>query len=774
MSDVRHERLEELRKSTSLNGIDFVEIADPSQLKLRVRFLNSVPVQGTLTGPRPVTITGGAAVGVTLGPWSNDSHGRPALDLTVSAPGDYSTYTLHIASTALDRFFDHAAFSFKALCESTLDCEPPPHVCPPPQGEIPAIDYLAKDFLSFRKALSDFSSQRYPEWRERSEADFGMMFMEALCKVADDLSDLQDRIGWEATLETAKHRRSIVRHARLVDYEPRPALAARVLLQFEVPAGVTEIGRGIIVSAAAPDGSVIEFETGTSIRDTTKYPVSTKWNRSVLQPYYWDDSERCLSKGATEMWISGHGHDLAAGTPLLIETAAFLDADPPLREVVHVLTSEEAHDPIFNADVTRITWADGEALRLDHDIRTRTSIAGNLVPATQGRTYEDFFAIDQAPVSAPNTPLAIVRLGPPGGDAAPRYLWTLRAAPLAFLIENDAALPEAALTEWSSTLEPWLWRPRVIDMAPSERAFALEPFRMRRLATLPDGSSFHDYDGDDGYTIRFGDGTFGGVPDAGTSFRVTYRAGGGIRGNVAADSVTRVDPSSPIAGLLVSNPFAAEGGSDEEPVERIRRLAPHAFRGKLLRAVRPEDYSRAAETLQWVSRGRSVLRWTGSWLTMFTAVDPRAATAATIDQRVELAETLDWYRMAGREVYSPAAVYAALDVFVIVCANPDAFRGDVEVAVREALSPLSPSGFFHADHFTFGTPLDRSRLEASVQSARGVSGVVSLRVRRRGVHLRPIELPPVLSAGQYEIFRMDADPSHPEHGSLRIEVRGGR
>src|ERR1051326_892100 len=201
------------------------------------------------------------------------------------------------------------------------------------------------------------------------------------------------------------------------------------------------------------------------------------------------------------MWISGHGHALAAGTPLLIETAAFLDADPPLREVVHVLTSEVAHDPIFNADVTRITWADGEALRLDHDIRTRTSIAGNLVPAT-------------------NPPLAIVRLGPPVGDAAPRYLWTLRAAPLAFLIENDAALPEAALTEWSSTLEPWLWRPRVIDMAPSERAFALEPFRMRRLATLPDGSSFHDYDGDDGYTIRFGDGTFGGVTDAGTSFRV--------------------------------------------------------------------------------------------------------------------------------------------------------------------------------------------------------------------------------------------------------------
>ena len=110
--------------------------------------------------------------------------------------------------------FRTSAYSFKALCESTLDCEPRPHVCPPPAGELPAIDYLSKDFLSFRKALSDFSALRYPDWVERSEADFGMMFMEALCKIADDLSYYQDRIAFEASLETATQRRSLVRHAR--------------------------------------------------------------------------------------------------------------------------------------------------------------------------------------------------------------------------------------------------------------------------------------------------------------------------------------------------------------------------------------------------------------------------------------------------------------------------------------------------------------------------------------------------------------------------------
>ena len=121
----------------------------------------------------------------------------------------------------LDPFFDHVTFSFKADCPSTLDCETPEPQCPPAPAHTPPIDYLAKDFLSFRKALSDFSALRYPAWQERSEADFGVMFMEALASLADDLSYQQDRIAAEAWLETATERRSLVRLARLVDYEPR-------------------------------------------------------------------------------------------------------------------------------------------------------------------------------------------------------------------------------------------------------------------------------------------------------------------------------------------------------------------------------------------------------------------------------------------------------------------------------------------------------------------------------------------------------------------------
>src|ERR1035441_10519429 len=153
--------------NTTLNGVDFVEIANQSQTTLRVHFLNLVKVQGSLVSsalgaPNPA-ITGGETIAtvpvlpIHLANWSTDAEGRPLLTLQVAAPGDFSFYTLTILSSALDPYYNHVKFTFKALCDSDLDCQPAAPPCPPAAGGLPPITYLAKDFLSFRKALSDFS-----------------------------------------------------------------------------------------------------------------------------------------------------------------------------------------------------------------------------------------------------------------------------------------------------------------------------------------------------------------------------------------------------------------------------------------------------------------------------------------------------------------------------------------------------------------------------------------------------------------------------------------
>src|SRR5947208_6533244 len=88
--------------STSFNGIDFVEVANDAQTVLRVHFLNAVSPAGP-GGAVAVTITGGdripvvAVAPVSAGDWGNDS-GHAVLTLRVTAPGDFSTYTLAMAS----------------------------------------------------------------------------------------------------------------------------------------------------------------------------------------------------------------------------------------------------------------------------------------------------------------------------------------------------------------------------------------------------------------------------------------------------------------------------------------------------------------------------------------------------------------------------------------------------------------------------------------------------------------------------------------------------
>src|SRR5204863_9268210 len=98
----------------------------------------------------------------------------------------------------------------------------------------------------------------------------------------------------------ATQRRSLVQLARLVDYEPGVATVATTTLQFQMAAS-GGIPAGVVVSAVAADGSLVDFETGTGLRDGGSYEAHPAWN--ALAAYWFDDGGRTLAPGATGLWI---------------------------------------------------------------------------------------------------------------------------------------------------------------------------------------------------------------------------------------------------------------------------------------------------------------------------------------------------------------------------------------------------------------------------------------------------------------------------------------
>jgi hypothetical protein len=771
--------------STTFNGIDFVEVVPPRTLV--VHFLNAVSIEEP---SMTATITGGDSVPtvalppITTADWSTDAEGRPLLTLTALAAGDFSNYTLTLTAPKLDLILDTTVFSFRATCPSDFDCTPPPIACPPAPVKVPPIDYLSRDFQSFQQALLAFSSLRYPNWVERSEADFGMMMSELLSAVGDELSYLQDRVAAEATLTTATQRRSLVSLARLVDYEPQPATSATTILQCNV-SGTGTVAAGVRISALAPEGTPVPFEIGAGLADLTNYPVSNLWNYAI-QPYWFDDDKQCWPAEATDLWVQGHGFEFTSGQALLIQT------DLPgesLRQIVHLTApGYETVDPIFLTNglptpVTHLVWGTGEALTRARDL-TKTIIGGNLLPATQGQRFTESFAIGSPPTSAPYAVLAIARRGPNGSDSTPNYVfrYPLGQTPLGWLANAGPAQPTSPEIILQQTLPApvtWSFAASLLGSLATDTNFTIDPVAWQLVARSDTGQpTQYDIDGDDGSTIRFGDNVFGASPAEQDLFQVTYRTGLGATGNVAADSITMIDPST--AGLITAarNPYAATDGADEETASHIRRMAPQAFRAVQYRAVLASDYEAAAETLPWVQKAGTSFRWTGSWMTVFTAADPRGSEQISVDEEIQLVELLNRRRLAGYESYAPPPDYVSIDLRIEICVLTGWFDGDVEASVLNVLGSSTrkhdAAAFFFADRFTFGTPLYRSRLEAAIQNAPGVAGVHAINYRQRGTFAGFVDLPEIVTPAPTQILRVDNDPSWPERGTIRVIAEGGR
>jgi hypothetical protein len=814
------ERLAALLAQNQVTGIDFVYV-HADQTTLDVYFLRppltlAVPLTNlTAAAIHIYSPSGGerlAVVPIKSIAWVVIG-GRDVLRVQTTLPGDFSIYRLRIDDARVDRFYNDVPFSFKANCPSNLDCMPAAHECPPePPLDFP-VDYTARDFWSFRGALLDFASQRYPRWQDRLEADVGNMLAEVMSELGDEFAYYQDRVGREAYFETATERRSLRRHAALVDYHVHDGLGATTWLDFQVNAAVP-VPAGTQVSD--PTGRVV-YEVGRGLAESfaiaPQVPAAyaTDPVRNILRPHQWDVDNVCLPIGSTELYIEGaHQADLPLddappdkppGRWVLLITKP-TDASVTARAwMVRLIVVQDTLDPVLPPlphPVTRLQWEVDQATPFELDL-TVLEIHGNLVPATAGQTRVCRFTIGPSSDDV-DRPSAIERTGP---DSSVAYLFSLPdsdAPPggppppegprgLVFLgPEADLAAPEIRLTAvtlvgnvWTVVQNGiWTWRPELLgtnSAQPTSAVFRLDDGYWRRIVgyqRIGTEIVHRDYATGLGKTIRFGDGEFGQLPAASTVFQVTYRLGNGTLGNVAAGTLTRCALAQVQS---VTNPLPATRGVDPETPAQVRQLAPDAFRAITFRAVRPEDYAEAVERLPWVQRAGAAFRWTGSWLTAFATPDPKGSFTVTAPQRIEAQQQLDRFRQAGRPAYLLDPVYATLDLQITICVATSAYRGDVEERVLEALfgvRGIRPRpGFFSPENFTFSTPLERSQLEAAIQDVEGIKAVERIMIRRRGWFDWRVFSELTYVVAPNELIRVENNPLLPERGAVKLNMRGG-
>lgn len=373
-----------------LNGVDYVEyrrddLAPPAQRhRIEVNFLKA-PAGALVGAPDRFSVLGGVrVVGIRVLDVAAVAGQPLRLVAFADQAGDFSTYFLHVAHASLDPERSEATFGFKAGCPTDFDCRPR-HDCGPDPLEEPALDYLAKDYQSFRRLMLDLVPLKAPQWVERNPADLGIALVELLAWAGDYLSYEQDALpGTEGYLDTCRHRISAARHARLIDYRMHQGRNAATFVHFRSgpgAAGVVPQGARLLTRVShalrgnsTPPGIVIaagvaDLDGDPALRDAICFETTARTRvltiHNALRIHSWGDADCCLARGALEAFLflttagaAGGGPTAArpsfeVGDYLLLEevlgprTGAAADADPAHRQVVRLVEVEDTVDPVF-------------------------------------------------------------------------------------------------------------------------------------------------------------------------------------------------------------------------------------------------------------------------------------------------------------------------------------------------------------------------------------------------------------------------------------------
>ena len=805
-------RRAEVRSKNIVNGIDYLEVS-PDRKTILVKFLHNLPSLGEANyiTKDNLLITGGVRVR-NLDVESVTSFGK-TLTVRVTQTGDFSTYTLRLVKSTGDsqppQGFDpqlsQVDFSFWVEDRSEFDCQPP-ETSPEKPPLPPFIDYLAKDYASFRRLILDRLAVTMPEWQERNPSDIGIMLVEILAYAADHLSYYQDAVATEAYLGIARKRVSVRRHARLLDYFMHDGCNARTWVTLEVGSS----GDGETLPIGTPFLTKIQRNPGDSkIRIKPEeyseilskqphifeslHPLKLHEECNEIKIYTWDNNQLKLTKGTTQAFLnpssapSLYKHLIPGKVVIFAEVKNYrtgdpLDIDRTHRHPVRLTKVSKTVDPLYGNEVLAVEWGVEDALPFDlwisnldskgKKITDLTVVQGNVVLVDHGRTLGDDTYTPENPGYLGTVPkkgryrpqLTYGPLTQQGYVRNREDVWvkfdTQASAKAAMSWEMRNVRPSIRIWERGVSVEQEIfWSPQqdLLNSDRFSREFVVE--------TEDDGGTY----------LRFGDNNLGKRPEVGKTFRAVYRIGNGQGGNIGANTISHVITN--IQNITkVDNPLPAQGGTEPESIEKVRLDAPQAFRNQQ-RAVTERDYAQMAQLYPGVKQAIAYRRWTGSWYTIFITIDREQGLRVDDEFKENLSNFLERFRLAGHDLEIEEPQFVPLDIALKVSIFPDYFRSNVKSALQEIFSAgvlgNGKLGFFHPDNFTFAQPVYLSQVVARAMEVSGVNSVELTKFQRWGQPANNELERGQISLGRLEIAQVDNNPNAPENGRIIFNLEGG-
>ena len=225
-------------------------------------------------------------------------------------------------------------------------------------------------------------------------------------------------------------------------------------------------------------------------------------------------------------------------------------------------------------------------------------------------------------------------------------------------------------------------------------------------------------------SVVFGDGLIGVSPAPGDRYTITYRVGGGTRGNINAEvinapiTVTNISQSTTHNGTL-ENSSKATGGSDAETVDHAKKYGPLSFR-RQDRVVTLHDFNSFVNSFisSYGSVGKSVAatrRAYSSANIIDVYVLEKASNLqlrkATPTFKKELLEAIEPKKMLTDEIVIVDGLIRTIDL--VVTARIDREIRDNQEAIKLKIRDTLLN-YFNVDNRDFGQELNPSDIAREI------------------------------------------------------------